>query len=54
MNVEFYLILIFNKGWSQVYKATQMTNFITLSSAYKNNLGLAIRNELKIYLYIIF
>ena len=31
-----------------------MTNFITLSSAYEYNLGLAIRNELKTSLYTIF
>ena len=34
-------------GWSQVYEATKMTNFTPSSSAYENNLGLAIRNELK-------
>ena len=30
-----------------------MINFITLSSANKNNLGLALRNELKISVYTI-
>ena len=34
-------------GWLRVYEAIQTTNFITLSSAYENNLGLVIRNELK-------
>ena len=31
-----------------------MTNFIILSSAYDNNLGLAIRNELKTSLYTVY
>ena len=34
-------------GWSRVYEAIQMTNFITLPSASENNLDLVIRNELK-------